>query len=228
MLRIAMLCPETKVFNSILIAGDSLAAHRPDGIPIQHRWPQLLAEYSKPSTNIVNKSRGSSTSRILRKLSLNDIDISIVQLGVVDCVPRYFTKVESKLIARLPTILRDNLIDYFKKTRAQEFWGAYISADEYRNNLEGFFGRCKEVVVVKILEPGEKFARSNPGAVVSIREFNSIIDNVSSSYNGVRVVSLPVEMIDSLTLDDGYHLNEEGHCFLAELLARELGFKDNQ
>lgn len=37
-------------------------------------------------------------------------------------------------------------------------------------------------------------------------------------------MSVPLELIDALTLEDGYPLNEEGHVYMAQLLVDALNF----
>lgn len=208
----------------ILIIGDSLSAKRGDGIPWDRRWPQIFSEKCGAEFVVSNKSRRAATSKTLRNQELDGVDLAIIQLGIVDCVPRYFTKLESSLIARIPRRLRSKVINYFKLRRSQDRIRAYVSLDEYRRNFEFFLDRVGFAVIVKILEPGKKFARINSGAVESVSEYNSVIDSVAKKYDGVKVVSVPLELIDALTLDDGYHLNEEGHVYVAQLLVGALDF----
>jgi len=144
----------------ILIVGDSLSAKRGDGIPWDRRWPQIFSEKCGADFVVSNKSRRAATSKALRNQELGGVDLVIIQLGIVDCVPRYFAKLESSLIARVSRGLRFKVIDYFKLRRAQDRIRAYVSSDECRRNFELFLGRVGCAVVVKILEPGKNLLGS--------------------------------------------------------------------
>lgn len=96
---------------------------------------------------------------------------------------------------------------------------AYVNKDEYRYNFETFLNNIKgETIIIKVLVPQTKYLQSNSGALNAVKEYNIIIDSIVSTRDSVKVASIPTELVNILTLEDGYHLNKDGHIYLSELL----------
>lgn len=206
-----------------LILGDSLGAKRGDEIAWEDRWPQKFERFLGGKIRVVNCCRRAATSRSLRKRVKGDYGLVVIQLGVVDSVPRYFTQLENAVLSKLPRRLRERVISYLKSRRRQEARRAYVSVEEYRANYEFFLNNYTgNVVLVKILEPGSKFKIANIGAVACIREYNQVLDEIGRDHGRVTVFDVPGSLVDELTLDDGYHLSHEGHAYMAKSLAEVI------
>ncbi len=210
--------------NKIVILGDSLAFNRPDNLKDELRWPQLLA-VKYPDVCVENRARGANTTNSLIRedlRKLNKGDSIIVQLGVVDCAPRLFSKIEGKILARLPSFLRQTIIKYAKKYRTQSNKRCYVGLNKFTENLSKFFESTKhyKLIYIKILPPGSKFLSSNPEAIHSINQYNKAIESLSFKFKHVDLIDFTGVSIDNYTLEDGYHLNEEGHKLVAEYLDR--------
>lgn len=212
--------------NKIIIIGDSLSFDRPDELAHEERWPQLLRG-GLSEVLIENKSRGASTTQRLAGESLNGLqpgDAIIVQLGIVDCAPRLLSKIESKIIGRLPSFLRKGLISLTKKNRIQNSKRAYVNPVSFERNLVQFLDRTKgfNVFYIKILPAGSKFLSSNPDVFKSISQYNNIVDSLKMSFSNVNLIELDKVNIDDYTLTDGYHLNAAGHQLIYQCLMTEI------
>lgn len=216
----------------VLIIGDSLAAQRPDGIEFEHRWPQLLEKKNEDKFKIVNISKGSSTSNRLRKVDFKThkaTDIAIVQLGIVDCVPRLFTHTENRILARIPGFLRQKVMNVLLKKRTRSESRRYVSIENYEKNfnffVENFPGK---IIIVQILEQGEVFKKANPVAGDSINSYNAILKKLGQKHNTLNFVSIPTAQVDSMTHPDGYHLNSDGHLYLSNVIHEILNKISNE
>lgn len=212
--------------NKIIVIGDSLAFDRPDELTHEERWPQLLKR-SLSEVLIENKSRGASTTQRLAGESLKGLqpgDAIIVQLGVVDCAPRLLSKIESKVVARLPAFLRKRVISFAKKNRAQHSKRAYVDPLSFERNLRRFLGRTKDfnVLYIKILPASSRFLSSNPDVFKSIDLYNNIINNLKISFPNINLIEFDKVNIDDYTLPDGYHLNAVGHKLIYQRLMTEI------
>jgi len=203
---------------NILIIGDSLAGERPDGISKENRWPWLLQKINIRG-NCINLSKGFSTSNRLRKIKIEtykNIDLVIIQLGIVDCVPRVFSKIETQIIARIPKIFREFILKIFKRYRKRTSSRSYVSVGQYEENFISFINKFnKKIIIIKILKPGIKFNTINPMASSSINNYNLVLDKLNNLYSNIQLVEVPNDKVDDFTLNDGYHLNEIGHKFIS-------------
>lgn len=208
--------------NKIIILGDSLAATRPDKIPLESRWPQLINSDNK----IYNLASGSSTSKKLYTVRFSEYkktDLAIIQLGIVDCVPRLITRRENFIIGRLPSMLRAKIIYLLKTKRKRSKKRSYVSLEEYVSNFDYFINKFPgKILIVKILNQGTKFKKLNPEAGKCITDYNTSLTNLCIEKNNVKLIDVPTQAIDELTLDDGYHLNAKGHKYLAQIINDKL------
>ena len=92
----------------ILIVGDSLSAPRSNFESIVE-WPALIRLDS-----VTNLSRPFLTSDSLKSINCS-ADIIIINVGLVDCAERTFSKFEHKLLSFLPAVLRSCFISGVKR-----------------------------------------------------------------------------------------------------------------
>ncbi|MBQ7209007.1 MAG: SGNH/GDSL hydrolase family protein [Lentisphaeria bacterium] len=226
----------------VLFVTDSLGAPRP-AVPWEFTFPALLRRRFAGREDIFfcRESRRGSTTACLRDPELLPSylpDVVIVQLGIVDCVPRIFTKLESALLARLPERIRNILIRLGKHVRKRSERRAYVKPDACRRNWQAFLDQADEmdcrVLVIPVALPGKVFSADNPGAEKSIRQYNESVGCLAAG--SPRAAVLPSwdreeESYDDLFLpDDGYHLSKRGHERMAgalyPILEEELREKD--
>ncbi|NVC64601.1 hypothetical protein FC652_15910 [Vibrio sp. 05-20-BW147] len=207
----------------ICILADSLAAPREDDISDAARWPQVLFSRIEP-VEYINRVKGASTTKKVKKLVGVEADIFIIQLGIVDCAPRLFTRFESKQLARLPQSWREKIIKWAKENRQSSAERAYVKPKRFEKNLNKILQivNGSSVIFIKIINPGQAMLKSNPSIQSQIDLYNSVIEKMVSISNNVFIVTIPDESIEDITLDDGYHLNEQGHQVVANLVVNQV------
>ena len=62
----------------------------------------------------------------------------------------------------------------------------------------------------------------NKNAQSAIVNYNKIIDEISSEISNLTFVEVNSDIVNEITLDDGYHLNKEGHQYLSKLILPKL------
>ena len=212
--------------SNIIIIGDSLAAQRKDdGYSLEERWPSILG--NKLISSVLNLAKLYSTTNLLKKLKkeiiLRNPSYVIIQLGIVDCVPRRFHRIETSILYKLPDKFRSFLIEIFKKIRAQKSSRAYVGTEKFKQNIKYFCSdiNCK-FIFIKILSATPALLLKNSNADLSIIKYNKLIDEIISEIVNFTFVEIKSEMIKELTLEDGYHLNKLGLKYLAEILIKKL------
>lgn len=211
--------------KEILVIGDSLAAHRPDGILESERWPNLLN--SRTNCKIENIAKTYSTTKRLNKdvliKDMSKYDHIIIQLGIVDCAPRRLYKWETSLIYRLPFEWRTSVLKYLKKNREQKKKMAYVSSVQFEKKLRNFLTKVEcNVLFILILPATKRFLQVNPLVGEQIDHYNSIIKDICSEFSTVECVGLEKEEVECLTLEDGYHLNKNGHNTISNIIYKVI------
>ncbi|MFU1858155.1 SGNH/GDSL hydrolase family protein [Sphingobacterium sp. NGMCC 1.201703] len=193
----------------ILILSDSLALPRsqPEVCSYENTWPELL---KGKGFTIHQVSFGGGTSvdllsQVLYHKSFNP-DIVILQVGIVDCAPRFMTKLELS-IARKMGILGRILIKALNRKSIKRLRKInYVGPIEFSNNIRKIcesFDRTP-VFVLGILDAGEKYEKILPGVSKRISQYNKIL----STYG----LFISVEDFDRRgIMTDHHHLNEFGH-----------------
>ena len=135
----------------ISIIGDSLSMPRPDnGVDYNDTYSSLL---SKKGFDVVDRSRRSNDTNLqsIRQHVVDDIlyinpDIVIVLLGIMDCAPRIFTKIESRLLNLLPNSIKVLIIKFLSKHRyfiTKHRRISYVDQSSFRSNLENIISSVK-------------------------------------------------------------------------------------
>ncbi|MGB0806743.1 MAG: hypothetical protein ACPGRC_08635 [Salibacteraceae bacterium] len=210
--------------SKILVIGDSLAAQRPeDDIKESERWPKLFAK--KTGACITNLSKGFSTTQRLveqsTKIAAASASATIIQLGVVDCAPRRFKRWEMKFIYKLPKKWQTKTINFLKKRRTQSLDKCYVSPSDFKKNISQFVSSLvTPVYYVQILPASNTFKAANPQIEFAIRQYNGILNELETKFSNLKVIEIPENEVEQLTLDDGYHLNRLGHLAVSEKLCK--------
>jgi len=232
--------PESR--DTLLIQGDSLPLPRPS-VAYEETWPGLLQANTR-EYEVVNRSQSEKTTADLasdnqnhhgRELEFYEPEIIVLQVGIVDCAPRYLSRTSKELVKALPSeILTTGSIYAARGFRRRSPRRAYVSESEFRENLRAYFQRARdagvaEVISVKILSAGEKYRDRNPVAVEPIREYNTAMDDIAGEFDRVTVLHPLADsaereeaIVDEFTVSDGYHLNADGHERLYERIVAQL------
>ena len=199
-----------------LIIGDSLAADRPDEIKSENRWPHLI--HKNDIIRVVdNKSLIFLTSKGLKKFQkkfLEGFDIIIIQLGIVDCAPRLFSKYESLILNQLPKNIKLPIINFLKTKRKRSTRRRYVQPSRFKINFEEFIAKCNAKIILVEILGSEKYRLYHEEIDRSINEYNAILQKLSNNKD-ILYLSLNRSLCDTIYLDDGYHLNSSGHEYIA-------------
>jgi lysophospholipase L1-like esterase len=155
-------------------------------------------------------------------------DIVILQLGIVDCAPRYLKRsgLIFKLLERIPEKLKKSIYFIIKKVRTRSVNKADVTPNQFRHFINSYLVRCeknkvKKVIFIKICTPDEKVQSKSPELITSIDIYNKIIDDVVSNYENACTIH-PLNKSLSELYEDGYHPNPKGNDLVYKKLVIEI------
>jgi lysophospholipase L1-like esterase len=195
----------------ILLLTDSVALPRnkPEVCSHDKTYPELL----KSEGHIVQQiSMGGATSSDILKqvdyyLSFNP-DYIFIQVGIVDCAPRLFTKFELDFYRRVGPI--GKMAFKLRKKKNKVF--THTSSFKFNINTIIKKFNTSALFFIGIIPSSEKYEQILPGITKNIKEYNNIlaltgkyISNEDFDLNGV--------------MSDGHHLNAYGHQQLFDKIA---------
>lgn len=152
-------------------------------------------------------------------------DVVIIQLGIVDCAPRYLKRssLSYKIIERLPSTLKKLTYTLVKKIKSRSIKNSDVSLIQFEHYLEVYIKRClknnvSKIIFIKICTPDKKIQERSPELIQSINLFNEILEKLNRDFNIVKLIDPLNSSNDSNIFDDGYHPNKKGN----ELVFKEL------
>lgn len=224
--------------GTLLIQGDSLSLPR-QSVGYLETWPGLLQQNLNEFC-VVSIARSEKTTDDFssdleehhkRELEYYNPQILVVQIGIVDCAPRYFRKWEKAILDLIPIdIVSSGLFFVGKHLRDRSAKRAYVKQSQFKLNLQSYCRRVEQtdvnqIFLTKILQPTQELLENNPQIEWCITEYNSIIDEVACEFDIVETIrpldndpATEQELAAEHTLADGYHLNSDGHRRLFERL----------
>lgn len=225
--------------HKILLVGDSLSMARLDsGIGFEETYAYLLQIQLKNSIIINASVRANDSQNALSEnysyetLDAVNPDLVIYFLGVVDCMPRLFSRRE-RLILRLLMATKflkglGKLIIAYRSKRRYELTKKrliqYVPIKSWNENLEKFLlkSSCK-VVFVNIPYPGERLLSRNYQIEEIVNNYNSCLSDQAKKH-GAMVVDFHslTKKSPHLLLEDGYHITVEAHKMLTEILLESI------
>lgn len=211
----------------ILILTDSLALPRlhPDYCHLNDTWPSLLRKQGHRVTQI---SLGGGTSHDLvaqcnyYQKETVDIDLVIVQSGIVDCAPRFARKLELKFYKVLPLIgkmiiklLNRNWVRQVRKI-------TYMSPKKYKHNIHKLEQKFQPypVFFLGILPAQEAYEIQLRGITRNTALYNSILKE-TGSY--IDLSQIPASGI----MSDFHHLNSQGHQYIFEQIQEAINSRED-
>ena len=236
--------PDPHAIRRVLIIGDSNCLPRREG-KYRHSWVSLLKQ-ALAGDDIIVLADGSRTTEYLAlnprtrpdgkidydpsSLEMFDPAIVILNLGIVDCAPRLFTRNESRVLGLLPTPLRKTAIATARWLRSRTARRVYVHRGAFEHNVRQYLDRCSAVPVEKIIiigipSPDARCTRKNPGIRQAVADYNAILARLAAGRPWAVLVDPlhPEQEISELYTEDGYHLSTRGHVIVFEALARALG-----
>ena len=227
----------------ILIVGDSNCLPRRD-VKYRASWIYLLKQ-SLPGDDFIVLADGGRTTEFLAQnpkvhpdggieydpssLEIYEPSIVILNLGIVDCAPRMFRKIESQVIGRLPNSLMKLVIAIARKLRRRRLDRTYVSTTAFEANAHQYLDRCvaagvEHMIIIGIPTADLRGMRKNPLLRQADATSNSIWARLASEIKGAIFLDPlhPAQDISILYEADGYHLSLHGHLVLFRTIAAAL------
>lgn len=202
---------------------------------LKNNFPSIdfISVFQRATTTNVLLTIGGGSDNIPRGadcLEFYEPDIVILQLGIVDCAPRYISKNSKvlKIVNRLPAIGKKIFYKILKSVRNRSVKHAEVSPEKFRANIETYLKRCetvgvKKVVVIKIVTPDERMAKKNPTIKLAVNLYNTIYDSFVDKFNFyVTIDPLNYDFIQEDIFEDGYHPNQRGNLYVFNELKETL------
>ena len=189
---------------------------------------------------VIDKShRGSTSNRLVTEgggfknvqpgsdlLEFYNPDCVIIQLGIVDCSPRYISieSITFKILNNLPKFIQNLYYKFKKKFSTRKLKYAYVSSDVYRSNLTNYLNRAKrnntKVILCAIAPIAKSFIEKSPEIQLAIKRYNTILKELSNSYDNVDYFNPYPNDFSETCLVDELHFNHLGHYFFCEQLIK--------
>jgi len=208
--------------KKILLLTDSLALPRshPEVCEYEDTWPNLLRKqgYFIHQVSI----GGATTTDIVRQLHYHapfSPDLVVLQVGIVDCAPRFMTKVEQAIVRKIPLIANHifSLMNrpFVKKVRKI----SYVRPQRFSSNIQKIietFGDTK-IYFVGILPASEEYEKVLPGVSNRIYQYNKLAEQQPLNLVSTDLFDLKGVM------SDHHHLNKYGHKQIFDYLLNSFG-----
>ena len=229
----------------IVALADSLALPRDENgtrVLWDDTWPYLLGECLRGEhrldSEVINHGQRSQTAPDLIRphpFTMNVVltrpDVVVVQVGIVDCAPRIFSRAENRIISHLPELIRKRVIDSRSKRRRELIASdplarVYTAPDVYRRAMEELSRKLAglpfavQAIVLPVLSHRRLDDRS-PGYSRNVARYNDIL---RAQWEGF----VPPETLlegaseDDFFAEDGYHLSKLGNHKVASALAARI------
>ncbi len=234
----------------VMVLADSLAMPRKvDGETVlwEETWPFLLGQKFADLSNsikVINMGKRARNSFSLvgyeftENVEFIEPDICIIQVGVVDSMPRVFTKIEKKIMNLwlFPNVLKSRLIQRRSKNRAK-FIGSNpiknteVSPSNFRSYMLEFVIKCQKqpkqpiLIFVPILISKQKMEEKSPGSWSNACLYNSILEEIANDHKSKFLSPTDYySRCEGVTpfLSDGYHLSKDGNKILSDCLELSL------
>lgn len=198
----------------VLIFSDSLGLPRnfPETVLYEDTWPVLL---KKDGLIIHQVSIGGATSSdILGQVFYHKMfnpDLIILQFGIVDCAPRFASKIEINILRRIP-IIGKFLLSLLNKPLVRKYRNIkYVNPSRFILNLKKIVDefKGKDIYFLGVLPATKEYEKILPNVTENSRYYNDIVKN-NPNISFINLGDIPNVGI----MSDGHHLSKEGHEFV--------------
>lgn len=227
--------------NRVVILGDSLAMPRPDeGVGYEDTYSYLIfKDISKWGWvgEVINRSKRANDTQYQAHFQNIADDIlllqpthTIIHLGICDCAPRLFKKLEQKILNKIPMKIRDKIISFFSKRRklVTKFRQiTYVDIKSFEKNLLHIINNAKSVnskiVLIGIKDTSKENIEKSYKFKEKIDSYNEIIKKIALANQ--------IEIIDANTfsgglLSGGIHIDKYMHKYLYEKIICSINNRD--
>lgn len=201
----------------ILILTDSLGLPRnkPEFCSFDDTWPVLLR---KNGRNIHQVSIGAATSQVLLKQvtyqKAFNPNLVIIQVGIVDCAPRFMSNKELDFTGALGACGRVLRFLFNRKWIKKLRNISYINEVDFKKNIlkiQNDFD-CP-ILALGILPASSEYENILPGVTKKINLYNNILEQNFKYFLSTN------ETLDcNGIMKDHHHLNKTGHYYLFKII----------
>ena len=231
---------ETEKKPIIMCIGDSLAlpghGNRFEDTwfsKLQIQFPDYLfaSHFKRAITSYVLVSEGGGDSNFPGGADCLEFylpEIVVVQLGIVDCAPRYLKrqKKTTKILEAMPSKIKNLVYRLIKQLKKRSVKNADVSPIHFFHFWEVYLQRCqknnvKKVIIIKICTPDDTINKKSPDMLQAIEMYNKIIDEIVGKFDFVTSID-PLGSGEKKIYDDGYHPNKYGNELVFQELKKEI------
>jgi hypothetical protein len=139
----------------VLVLTDSLGLPRssPETCRFRETWPERLRnEGYKIRQCSIGGATSSDLANQLNYYGDMPINTCVLQVGIVDCTPRFATKPEIYAIKQLGKSVSGKILIMLNKRIVRKYRGiTYVSEHEFKNNLLQINDKCNKTVAVPVV-----------------------------------------------------------------------------
>ena len=201
----------------ILVLTDSLGLprSRPEFCAFEDTWPILLKNKFRQVHQV---SIGAATTEVLLKqIRYQNAfmpDLAIVQVGIVDCVPRFMSTKELNFTSALGSVGKALRFMLNRKWIRRLRNISFVKVTEFEINLKLLAEELNcPVIVIGILPASSDYEKLLPGVVLKISEYNKVLKSNFAYY---------LDTNDFIEIDgimtDHHHLNQTGQHIIYKRL----------
>ncbi len=204
----------------VKIIGDSLACPREE-YGLHEAYPYRLQEQLGPGFWVVNESKPGNYSAKIADVPIEDADFLVLHVGIVDCAPRVFSRAESYILGR------------FRVTSALMRWAlkhrhfltrwirrTYTSVEDFDTRIRQKLLGVSNAIILGIPPVPEKLERRSSNFNGNVARYNEVLQRVAED-TGNEFIHVPSKFL----LDDGIHLNGEGHRYISENVGARIKWR---
>jgi hypothetical protein len=211
--------------RNILILSDSLALPRevPEYCGWEDTWPSLLRKAS--GMNVHQLSIGGATvTDLLKQVSYYAAmkpAVVILQVGIVDCAPRFLSRTELNAINLIPAKrIRKWLLSSLNTPRFRKVRNlTYTPITKFERALssiqQGF--STSSVYALGILSASQQYEQLLPGISQNIQRYNSVLTRCFDSRY-IHMTEFPTAGL----MSDHHHVNSTGHQFICDKILKVI------
>jgi len=206
----------------VLILSDSLGLPRdnPEFCSYEETWPVLLKEQGFLLHQV--SIGGATSGELLAQTFYHKMfkpDITIVQVGIVDCAPRFVTKYELAILKKMSFVGKWLLTLMNKKSVRSLRNITYVSPSRFAYNIAEISKRLdhSEIYFLSILPASADYERVLTGVTSNISKYNLILKKACGEQY-IDLSSIPLNGV----MSDGHHLNAIGHAFITNEIITKL------
>jgi lysophospholipase L1-like esterase len=206
----------------VLVITDSLGLPRekPQRVTYNETWVYKLKENFELHQLSLGGGILEDFIQQLEYIKMFEPDIVIVQIGIVDCVPRALSKLENMFLNRygltrkITTLFLPKYIGFLRKKRQISYT---TESDFFKLNVKLKTSFNNNVFCLGILKPSKLYEKQVYGVKEKVNKYNSVLRKIYLN----RFIDLS-EIGENMIMTDHIHLTKKGHEFIFDKIKEKL------